>query len=197
MRGFAAMREEWRLFAALSLPTEIHQRVATVIAHLQARGFRAKWVDPASSHLTIKFFGSVPVQLVPELATALQQSVEGFTPFELHLAGAGAFPQIERPRVLWLGVNGAVKDLARLAKRVEHFAGSFAEERDSRPFHPHITLARIRPDDLASLRGLARELDQVSRLPPLTWSVERLTLYRSELSRSGPRYIVVEEFSLG
>lgn len=191
------MREEWRLFAALSLPDEVRERVAAAIAQLQARGYRAKWVDPDASHLTIKFFGSVPVSAVPELIAALRASVRGSVPFELRVDGAGAFPHLERPRVLWLGINGAVHELLRLVEQVERTAGHFAEATETRPYHPHITLARVRPEDLPTLRGLPRELERLAKLPPVPFSVQQLTLYRSELFRSGPRYTVVEEFTLG
>ncbi len=191
------MQEEWRLFAALSLPEEVRERVAAAIAYLQARGYRAKWVDPNTSHLTIKFFGSVPVTAVPDLVTALRASVSDQVPFRLRVDGAGAFPHPERPRVLWLGVNGAVHKLLRLVERVEHATGRFAQATDVRPYHPHITLARVRPEDLPTLRGLSRELERLRSLPAVPFSVERLTLYRSELFRSGPRYSVVEEFTLG
>ncbi|MDW8060986.1 MAG: RNA 2',3'-cyclic phosphodiesterase [Thermomicrobium sp.] len=191
------MREQWRLFAAISLPETVRERIAAAIAHLQARGYRAKWVDPAGSHLTVRFFGSVGVEQVPELVAALRASVDGVAPFVLRVEGAGAFPHPERPRVLWLGVDGPVHELRRLVERVELHAGTFAEARDDRPYHPHITLARLRPEDAWSLRGLPRELERLGRLPPVEFAADRLTLYRSELFRTGPRYTVVEEFPLG
>lgn len=191
------MREEWRLFAALSLPEHVRERVAAVIAHLQARGYRAKWVDPAASHLTVRFFGSVARDAVPDLVAALRASVRGLEPFLLRVTGAGAFPHPERPRVLWLGVDGHVPALLDLAERVEQHAGAFAEASETRRFHPHITLARVRPEDTGTLRGLPRELERLGRMPPLPFPVDRLTLYRSELFRSGPRYTVIEEFPLG
>lgn len=191
------MREEWRLFAALTIPEEAHERIATAITTLRARGYRAKWVDPATSHLTVKFFGNVPVTRIPALIAALRTSVQGVTPFVLHLAGAGAFPHPERPRVLWFGIGGDLATLGRLVKRVEASAGAFAETNETRPFHPHITLGRVRPEDLPSLRGISRELERLGRLPALEWTVDRLVLYRSELFRAGPRYSVIEELPLG
>jgi len=191
------MREEWRLFAALSLPESVRERVAAAIAHLQARGYRAKWVDPADSHLTVRFFGSVATDAVPNLVAALQASVRGVQPFLLRVAGAGVFPHPERPRVLWLGVDGPLPALLELVERVELHAGNFAEASETRRFHPHITLARVRPEDLGTLRGLPQELQRLGRLPAVAFPVERLTLYRSELFRSGPRYTVIEEFPLG
>jgi len=191
------MHEEWRLFAALSLPEPVRERVAAAIAHLQARGYRAKWVDPAGSHLTVRFFGAVAAAAVPDLIAALQASVRDLEPFVLRVEGAGAFPHPERPRVLWLGVDGQLPALRRLVERVEQHAGSFAETNETRRFHPHITLARIRPEDAATVRDLPHALERLGRLPPLPFPVERLTLYRSELFRSGPRYTVVEEFPLG
>ncbi len=190
------MREEWRLFAALTIPEEAHERIATAISTLRARGYRAKWVDPAMSHLTVKFFGNVPVINVPALIAALRTSVQGLSPFVLRLAGAGAFPHPERPRVLWLGVGGDLVTLGQLVERVEATAGDFAEKSDPRPFHPHITLGRVRPEDLPTLRGVSRELERLGRLPALEWTVDRLVLYRSELFRDGPRYSVLEELPL-
>lgn len=190
------MREEWRLFAAIPVPDDVHQRVAAAIAHLQARGYRAKWVDPEATHLTVKFFGSVATDSLPDLTRALRKSVTGLARFELQVHGAGAFPHPLRPRVLWLGIDGETAPLAQLVEQVERSAGSFAEKTDERPFHPHLTLARVRPEDLATLHALPQELERLARLPPLPFTVDRLTLYRSELFRSGPRYTIIEEFLL-
>jgi 2'-5' RNA ligase len=147
--------------------------------------------------LTVRFFGAVAAAAVPDLIAALQASVRDLEPFVLRVEGAGAFPHPERPRVLWLGVDGQLPALRRLVERVEQHAGSFAETNETRRFHPHITLARIRPEDAATVRDLPHALERLGRLPPLPFPVERLTLYRSELFRSGPRYTVVEEFPLG
>ncbi|MDI3339016.1 MAG: RNA 2',3'-cyclic phosphodiesterase [Sphaerobacter sp.] len=190
------MQDVWRLFAAIEIPPEVRERIAAVTEHLRASGWRAKWVNPEGSHLTLKFFGYVPVDTIPALRDALRPAVAPATSFVIETAGAGAFPTPRRPRVLWLGVGGDVARLTALQQAVERASAAQGYPPEERAFHPHLTLARVRPEDLPSLAGLERRLRELAALPPLPIPVERVTLFRSELRRTGAIYTVVDEFAL-
>lgn len=190
------MDEQWRLFAAIELPKPVWERIGQEIERLRRLGWQAKWVNPEGSHLTIKFYGSVPLQALPRLQEALRAGLSDLPAFSIETAGAGVFPHPGRPRVLWLGVGGEVEALARLQRRVEELSLELGFPLEERPYHPHLTLARFRPEDLPSLRGLERQLQRLAALPPIAIPVRALTLYRSELRRTGAVYSVVDTFAL-
>lgn len=192
------MQDVWRLFAAIEIPPEVRDRVAAVRDRLRDVGWRAKWVNPEGTHLTLKFYGNVPVDAIPALAGALRPAVAKSAPFTIEAAGAGAFPNPRRPRVLWLGVDGEeVRRLAALQQAVERASATQGYPPEERAFHPHLTLARVRREDLGTVRDAERRLAEIGALPPLPIPVERVTLFRSELRRTGAIYTVVDEFPLG
>jgi len=192
------MQDVWRLFAAIEIPPEVRDRVAAVRDRLRDAGWRAKWVNPEGTHLTLKFYGNVPVDDIPALREALRPAVATSRPFTIEAAGAGAFPNPRRP-------TGAVARCCRRCPSAGRAAavrragqrGAGVSPRRSARFHPHLTLARVRPEDLGSLRDVERRLAEIGALPPLPIPVDRVTLFRSELRRTGAVYTVVDEFPLG
>jgi len=86
--------------------------------------------------------------------------------------------------------------LARLQRRVEELSLELGFSTEERPYHPHLTLARFRPEDLSSLRGLERQVARLATLPSLPIPVRALTLYRSELRPTGAVYTLVDTFAL-
>ena len=90
------------MFCAIELPAEVRGRVAERAESLRAAfpRVRASWVRPESLHLTLKFVGEVAPPRVEDLSAAAARAAEGGAPFELTLAGAGAFPPHGPPRVL-------------------------------------------------------------------------------------------------
>jgi len=189
--------ETWRVFAAIPLPSPVHHRIAEAIAFLQRRGWRAKWVDPYNSHITVKFYGNVPVAQLPALQDALAASSQASQPFTLQVAGAGIFPSLRQPRVIWLGLIGDLAPLTVLHERVEAASVALGYQAEHRPFQPHITLARLRPDDTIPPRGIEAALHELGALPPVVLPVTTLTLYRSVLRPSGPVYTELYQFPLG
>lgn len=190
------MDEQWRLFAAIEVPEPVRERLQREIDRLRQLGWRAKWVSTDGIHVTVKFYGSVSVSLLPLLREALSAGVAGIPPFTLEVAGAGVFPHPRRPRVLWVGIAGEDETLARLQRQVEEWSARVGFPLEERPFHPHLTLARFRPEDSPPQHQVQRALEQLSTLPRLPIPVRALTLYRSELRRTGAVYSVVDTVPL-
>jgi 2'-5' RNA ligase len=190
------MDEQWRLFAAIELPEAVRQRIEREIESLRRLGWQAKWVDPRATHLTVKFYGEVPKTAVPRLRDVLRAGLGDLPAFAVETMGAGVFPHPAQPRVLWLGVGGDLHELAGLQRRVEQLSLGLGFPADTRPFYPHLTLARFRPDEVPSLRELSRQLERLAALPSLCVPVRTVTLFRSELRRTGAVYTVVDSFEL-
>jgi 2'-5' RNA ligase len=146
-------------------------------------------------HVTLKFLGSVEAARLERVADVLSGLAAEAAPFELALRGLGAFPSPARPRVIWAGVASGGAALAGLAARVEEALAALDFTREARPFAAHVTLGRVReprrdPAFAAALAvGAGRDFG--------AFSVERLTLMRSDLSPRGARYTPLGAWPLG
>lgn len=167
-------------------------QVARVERALQPAASGAKWVDPALCHITLKFLGYVAEDRLPAIAEACRRAASGAGPFELAFAGLGAFPRWRGARVLWMGLAPS-RPLARLQAAVEAELAPLGFAPESRPFAPHLTLARFKKPPPPDLEEAARRFAGASFGAVPVWE---LRLMRSDLRRSGPAYSVLEAFAL-
>ncbi len=188
----AATQEVWRLFVAVDQPDDVRQRMEHIRDTLRHAGWKARWTNPESTHLTLKFFGNQLVNSIDELTGALRAAASGATPFNLRTGEMGAFPNNRRPRVIWLGVREPENRLTRLAMAIEEQSRSLGVEPDDRPFSPHLTVARVRPEDRESMTDIEAHFRSLNQLSELQFRADHVTLYRSELHRSGAIYTAVE-----
>jgi 2'-5' RNA ligase len=178
-----------RVFCAIELSAEVRARAAETIARLRDASppARASWEREEKLHVTLKFLGSIAEERVGALSSAAERAARACRPLTLRLEGAGAFPPGGVPRVLWLGITDASGALARLQARLEEecAAEGFARAEESRPYHPHLTLARVRAPQGA--RELAK-LHKETGFGPVEFPVKDLVVMRSELGPGGSRY---------
>lgn len=187
-----------RTFIAIHLPAEVRQRLGQFQEQLRraAPGEGVRWTEPDQIHLTLRFLGNVPEAELPQLSQALALACQAAAPFGLEAQGAGAFPDLKRPRVLWVGLGGAVAALAQLQAAVLEATRTWGELED-RPFHPHLTLGRVKTADPRLLARLSGALQQAGSSAFGAWQVHQVALMRSDLSPAGPRYTVLAEAPLG
>ncbi len=187
--------EPWRVFCAVELPDTVREAVLRRIAHLKEAvpDAKASWSRDANLHLTLKFLGEIPQTSVPNVSTAALRAVAGIAPFSVRLEETGAFPREGHPRVLWIGINDFSGELGKLHSRLEDESRNAGFASDNRPFHPHLTLARLRqPRHARTLVAVHRELD----FDPAEIAVSELLVIRSELSSEGSRYTVISRHAL-
>lgn len=187
--------ETWRVFCAIEIPSLTRQRVLQHITKLRASvpDVRASWSREISIHLTLKFFGEIPEALVNNFGTAISQAVSGLVPFPILIADSGVFPQRRDPRVLWIGVTDLKGQLINLHERLETEFEKEGFPRVTRPFHPHLTLARLR--NQRGAREIARIHEELS-FRPEEITVTELLLIRSELSSKGSKYTTISKHPL-
>ena len=186
----------WRTFCAVELPDGVKSRVAEHIKRLRDEfpRVRASWEKPEKLHVTLKFLGEIEPSRAEDLSGAAGRAAARVGPFELTLAGAGAFPPQGPPRVLWLGIEDASGRLAGLQSSLEGECAAAGFSREPRPFNPHLTVARLR-----SPQG-ARELADAHReasFEPQSFTVSELVVMRSELGPGGSRYTPLSHHRLG
>lgn len=133
-----------RLFVAVDPSQEIVEAIDAAVAPLREASPRQKWSAIDKLHLTLVFLGARPAEQVAAIEAALGEVAARHAPFELMARGAGTFGSSARPRVLWVGLEGAVDALASLQREVEAALIPFGHTPEERPFHPHLTLARAR-----------------------------------------------------
>ena len=187
--GAAQRERNLRLFVALAFPDEVRtelRRIASAMRTFAPRGMR--WANVDGAHLTLRFIGSTPPDAVHALGEAIVHAADGVAPFELSLANAGIFPERGAPRVLWMGVGGALDALAGLRDRVEHALASTGIPNDERAFAPHVTLARVNTrlsrDESQALRESVAALD----VRGVAFAVQEVGLYHSDLLPTGAVY---------
>ncbi len=189
-----------RLFVGVMLPEPVAAAVEQrVIAPLRRAVPDADWVSADRLHLTLKFLGEQPAGLVAPLSARLADVAAGERAFQLTLSGVGAFPGMQRPRVIWLGGRDA-GECTRLAHRVDDACEAFGIPRDDRAFRPHVTVARLRVQRaapgraaplLAGLREAAAPLGQEWALV-----VREIALVQSVPTADGSRYTVLARLPL-
>ncbi len=182
--------ERIRTFIATDLPAESREALRGLQDRLRL-GSRApvKWVDPDSIHLTLKFLGGIEAGLVPRILDVIVESVRGVRPFQVELKELGAFPSLNRVRVVWVGLGGEIDKLALVQRRIEAGLVPLGFPAEGRAFSPHFTLARVReqatPDERRRLGELiaATTFEAGGR-----FNVDAIHLMKSQLTREGPIY---------
>lgn len=186
----------WRVFCAVEIPEPVGQLVLRHIARLKEAvpDVKATWSRDANLHLTLKFLGEIPQTSVPDISTAASRAVAGIAPFSIRLEQTGAFPKQAQPRVLWVGINDSSGKLSGLHARLEDELATAGFAKDDRPFHPHLTVARLRqPRHARTLAAAHKELG----FEPAEIAVSELLVIRSELSSEGSKYTVVSRHAPG
>lgn len=182
-----ARAETRRLFVAVNLPAAVRAGIVTAVAPLVASVPRGvAWVREPNLHLTLRFLGDRPLALVEPLSSRLAVVAAAEPTFDLALGGLGAFPSLRKPRVLWIGVESNVA-LAALYQKVDEVCASLGVEREARPFHPHVTIGRVRPGGAMATAGLQQA---VVALSTSRWSlsVSSVDLMSSTMGRGGSQY---------
>lgn len=193
------MTDTLRLFIALELPHDVLAALQAMQDRLRGRAPRetVRWTRPEGIHLTLKFLGETPAAKQPAITAAMQQAATGYAPLHLHATGLGCFPNLARPRVVWIGLGGDLDALAALAAAMEAATETLGFAREGRPFSPHLTLGRVRQEaGSADVKALGRLIEATHVGEIARWTAESVSLMRSDLRPDGARYTCLAEAPL-
>jgi 2'-5' RNA ligase len=180
-----------RAFVAVELPGEARKRLGELVNELRgALGAGIRWVEPSDVHLTLKFLGDVPDARVDELIAQCQARARATAPFDVALAGLGAFPSARQARVLWTGVTDGARELGRLARKLDSACARCGVERERRPYQPHLTLGRLRAPRALAIAGLEGPKG-------IAFHVDDVVFYASRLSPRGAVHTPLARLALG
>lgn len=171
-----------RTFIAVRIPAT--PALTVMLSQLRQLRPPLKVADANELHVTLPFLGETRAEQVPELAAILEDVANVEHTVTLAIRGLGAFPQIEHPHVVWAGFEDPAP-LVRWADRLWNGCETLGFRREARPFHPHVTLARLKLDPPESLLV---EVQQNSMADFGTVKIDRLELFRSDLGPAGPVY---------
>jgi len=183
-----------RTFIAIDLDQKIKERLYFLLFELKKVSQNIKWVKKEGMHLTLKFLGEIREEKITEIEAVLRSLTQNYSPFPLCLHGTGTFPPGKKnPRVVWVGVEenrSILSYQASLESELEKLG--FAKEK--RPFHPHLTLGRVKVP--SHLGGLISQLERERETRFGEMIVHNITLFQSILKPTGAEYRALFEFRL-
>jgi 2'-5' RNA ligase len=182
-----------RAFLAIDAPPEILNEIGSIQTRLSKtlQGM-IRWVKAEGIHLTLKFFGDVSEDDIIKISRVVEAHVSSIRSFTLDVKKLGVFPDMSRPRILWLKINGDVEALVKFQKTLDQKLQACGFSEDGRPFRPHLTLARIK--EPKGLVGLAKIIEKSDNYAAGYFNVDGLNLYRSQLTPRGAIYTKLAYF---
>ena len=180
-----------RIFTAVDISEEARRQAAEHIESLKMEFGRVRvgWERPEKLHLTLKFLGDTSDEQLEALRGSVRSIARETEPFELTVRGTGLFPNLREPRVLWLGVEDEKHCLTKIFQMIDFECSKIGFAPEKRKFKPHLTIARLKEPHAS--RTLAEDHLHTD-LPPVSFRVEDLVIYESELKPTGSVYKVVE-----
>ena len=183
-----------RIFLALNFSVAVTRKIADEVERrkgpMAEAGFRVAWVPAANLHLTLKFLGSIGEELVEGVAGACRRVAARHPPFEAKAIGLGAFPSLERPNILWVGVEPSPA-LSALQRDVEGAMVELGFDKEERAYHPHVTVGRVKEH-----RGSASDLWKGDALVGASPFAE-IVVYESRTRSAGAEYVARARVPLG
>ncbi len=185
-----------RAFIAIELTDEVRAALGEVQDRLKRAhiGVKVSWVKIDNVHLTLQFLGYVPEDKIRGISAALERISAAQETFDVPVGGAGAFPNRNRPRVLWVGCHDSDARMKTLARAVQAAMQEFGFEPEHREFAAHLTLGRVkfpRPD-----AALTKLLDSLRDYGCGTLRVDAVHLFESQLNPQGSIYTKLSSHTL-
>jgi RNA 2',3'-cyclic 3'-phosphodiesterase len=178
-----------RAFIAVEINEQTKQKISGLISHLKKSGADVKWITENQMHLTLKFLGDIDERDVQKISDALSDIADNFNSFTINFSKIGAFPDMDRPSIIWLGIDKGAESLKTLSEKIETALKKLRLKQENREFKPHLTLARIKsPKNMQNLLKLVKEIDAKS------WDgsqISSLTLFQSALNPKGAVHAIL------
>ena len=176
-----------RTFVAIEASLEIRGHAARLIERLRRAEAKVKWIAPENLHLTLKFLGDVPEEHITEICNAVSRSAAHIESFQITCRGAGAFPDLSRPRTVWVGIEQGCDQLCELQSGIEKALSDLGFHREGRRFRPHLTIGRVRGGGPAA-HELGQLIQKCADFDAGKGIVDEIVVFSSELGPKGPTY---------
>lgn len=184
-----------RSFLAFELPIDIKRAVKLVSGEVGRSLPDLRRVKVDNIHLTVVFIGNIREEDLPPIQLAVERACLRFGPFDVSVSGIGVFPNIRRPRVLWLGLDGEIERLSFLKDELHKQLKPFGLKEEKRRFRPHLTLARFRKPEKGGT-DLESILERHKDLSGPVDQIDELILFKSDLRPDGAHYTKLKSWVL-
>jgi len=188
------MPDTIRTFIAFKLPENIISSIRKIQEDIKSYAFKVRWVNPENIHLTLKFLGNISATDIEKVSESIINTVNGHAPISLTVKGAGVFPCIKRPRVIWVGITGEIEKLAGIQKDIEENLEKLGFPREKRPFRGHLTLGRIKGK--IDPKKLLDAMKKFERFESELFIADKVFLFKSDLNSTGSVYTEIKSISL-
>jgi RNA 2',3'-cyclic 3'-phosphodiesterase len=190
--------EKLRAFAGIELTAEIKSELQSIQKTLQTPQCNyVKWVEVTNLHLTLIFLGNIASTQIDPISRAFENVTYGIRAFSIFIQNVGAFPSLERPNIIWAGLQGDIKTLCAWQKNLEQKLIPLGFTPESRPFSPHLTLGRIRETaSFMEKQAIGRKLQNLQCPKGAKMTVDSLNLIHSQLTPKGPFYTILRSIKL-
>jgi 2'-5' RNA ligase len=187
-----------RLFIALAVPRNVQKEIGRAQSQLQRSSppGAIRWTRPEQFHVTLTFLGDVPATQVEALKVSVSGVCAGFPAIHLSAHGIGFFPNIQRPRVVWVGAGDDKGQLAELHRQLDEEVRPFALAEKSDRFSGHITLGRFKPGHPAAFDKLLARAEIHRQRHFGDWEAGQMDVFRSELTSAGAMHSLFASFPL-
>jgi len=176
-----------RSFLAFELPVDIKRIIMTVSENVRELPLNVRWLNVTNIHLTIVFMGDVQEEQVKPIQDIVKDVCQGYGSFSIGIKGIGLFGSRRNPRVLWIGLDGAIDRMGYFRDDLQKGLTPFGVKEEKRRFKPHLTLGRFRK----GARTGTHLDDLLSKYHDLTspeFIIEELVLFKSDLKPGGAVY---------
>src|SRR3989338_2873786 len=180
-----------RAFIAIELPARIAQGLEKIQDGLKDETNKVAWVKPENIHLTIKFLGDIETNKIDSITKVLEDAAGNLSNFKISIKGIGAFPTIENPRVLLVGIEEDDTNVSQLYNNFEHGLTALGFEREQRTFKPHLTLGRIK--FLKDKKLLKQRFEKIADINLGQFTAAGLYLFESKLTPEGAVHTKLKE----
>ncbi len=180
------MPDTIRTFIAFKLPKNIISSISEIQNRFKSYAFKARWVNPENIHLTLKFLGDINYTDIEKVSETIINTANSHTPVSLAVKGAGVFPGIKRPRVIWVGLTGEIEKLVGIQNNIEENLEELGFPREKRPFRGHLTLGRIKGK--INTKKLLDVIKKFEKFESKLFIADKIFLFKSELKSTGSVY---------
>jgi 2'-5' RNA ligase len=190
---------EVRLFVAVFPPAPVADRLSEAARRLAATvpNQAVAWTVAEQIHLTLHFIGNVCQDRIGEFEQKVREACRDVGPFTIQARGLGCFPSVARARILWAGLEGGSGRLERLKANLDAALSKLGCVPESRPFHPHLTLGRVKVLSASAARALAAAMGEFRDTVFGDWTVSQIDLMQSTLLPAGAKYSTIRSFAIG
>ena len=179
-----------RSFISIEIPRPIREQMVHVSEPLKKVRGKFNWSSTNNLHITLKFLGDCTRGRLESISKRLAEIASRHNPFEMTFGGVGVFPSHSAPRIVWVGVKDGLERLVNLSKDVADSMEEIGFKKESRPFRPHITLARVK--HLSSRNELKSAIEALPQVEIDSMTADHIFLMRSQLRARGAVYTVIE-----